>query len=182
MMNCNPVFVIQKVHKGGSNTRQPTKSLSKASSPRSRSGSGIVRNCVKMRTEGEHSHPFKIVQTNANGQAGPMAYIVWAFTLIHAHTHTHRQRRNTHTHSEWESVWKVLVPSSQRAQEVRDNAEASCRVQLQTVPLYGTASQQHITYPPRYDIYNSGKLQLSPLQHTTTNTLINTAHANARAR
>lgn len=31
------------------------------------------------------------------------------------------------------SVWKAAAPSSQGAQEARDNTEASCRVQLQTV-------------------------------------------------
>ena len=40
--------------------------------------------------------------------------------------------------------------------------------------LSSPAAARRITYPLRYDIYNSGKLQLSPL--LLTNTLISAAH------
>lgn len=64
------------------------------------------------------------------------------------------------------SVWKAAAPSSQGAQEARDNTEASCGVQLQTVPSTAASSERarHLigptTYPLRLDIYNSGKQQL----------------------
>lgn len=48
------------------------------------------------------------------------------------------------------SVWKVAAPSSQGAQEARDNTEASCRVQLQTVQPVSEQAQHSIrltTYP-----------------------------------
>lgn len=64
------------------------------------------------------------------------------------------------------SVWKAAAPSSQGAQEARDNTEASCRVQLQTVLSTaaclraGPAPDWTHNISARLDIYNSGKLQL----------------------